>query len=245
MVRVPINNVNEGRYLVSDADNYDEMHGGSVGSFFKHLGRSIKKVGNEAVSDVGSFARSTANDIARNGVNQAKNYLSSAVKSGINTIAQHPELATTALLAAAGNPNDDMHERLFLHHLAKKIQTHEKKGGSLSGGSILKLAKSAFNTAKKKVIAEAKPHLERAKHSAIELGQDLYDKGKKKAIKFADEKLSQLKDKVDSLGSGVSGGKRKVTEKMRKRNELVKKIMREKGLKMIDASKYIKAHGLM
>jgi hypothetical protein len=240
------------------------MHGGSVGSFFKHQGRSIKKVGNEAVSDVGSFARNTANDLARTGVNQAKNYLSSAVKSGINTIAQHPELATTALLAATGNPHDDTHERLFLHHLAKKIQTHEKKGGSLSGGSILKLAKSAFNTATKKVIAQAKPQLERAKHSAIELGHDLYDKGKQKsiqfvddkvkpqleramhsaielgqelhdkgktkAIKFADNKVSQLKDKVESLGSGVSGGKRKVTEKTKKRNELVKKIMREKGL---------------
>jgi hypothetical protein len=65
MVRVPLNDVNQGRYLVSDADNYEEIDGGNIGSFFKHLGRSFKKVGSEAVHDVGSVGKSVAKDIAK------------------------------------------------------------------------------------------------------------------------------------------------------------------------------------
>lgn len=41
------------------------------------------------------------------------------------------------------------------------------------------------------------------------------------------------------VGCGMSGGK-----KVNKRAEIVKKVMREKGMKMIEASKYVKAHNL-
>jgi hypothetical protein len=39
------------------------------------------------------------------------------------------------------------------------------------------------------------------------------------------------------LGEGASDGRRR-------RAEIVKKVMAEKGLKMIEASKYVKEHGL-
>ena len=41
------------------------------------------------------------------------------------------------------------------------------------------------------------------------------------------------------INSHKAGGKR-----VNKRAEIVKRVMREKGLKMIEASKYVKAHGL-
>ena len=48
-------------------------------------------------------------------------------------------------------------------------------------------------------------------------------------------------------GGGVSGGKkkRKTSDKMKKRGELVKKIMKERGVKLAEASKIIKSEGLM
>jgi hypothetical protein len=39
-----------------------------------------------------------------------------------------------------------------------------------------------------------------------------------------------------------TGGKRMLSDKMKRRNALVKKIMKEKGYKMIEASKYISKH---
>ena len=46
-------------------------------------------------------------------------------------------------------------------------------------------------------------------------------------------------------GSGHAGGKKsKKSKKKNKRAEIVKKVMREKGMKMIEASKYVKQHGL-
>jgi 3-oxoacyl-[acyl-carrier-protein] synthase III len=109
------------------------------------------------------------------------NTVKTGLQNGVNTLAQHPELASTALLSAAGNPSD-MHEHLFLHHLTKKLQAQEKKGAGLSGGSVLKLAKSAFNLAKKKVISEAKPHLEKAKHLLFHSDKTFMIKENKKQL---------------------------------------------------------------
>jgi hypothetical protein len=45
------------------------------------------------------------------------------------------------------------------------------------------------------------------------------------------------KKRAKAVGAGASDGRSK-------RAEIVKKVMKEKGLKMIEASKYVKAHGL-
>lgn len=58
-----------------------------------------------------------------------------------------------------------------------------------------------------------------------------------------DEKLAmEIKEIKDKSKKGK--GKKKMSDKMRRRSALVKKIMKEKGLKMIEASKYIKKHNL-
>lgn len=53
---------------------------------------------------------------------------------------------------------------------------------------------------------------------------------------------------LSEKNTGVKGGKKAVKcsggDGRAKRAEIVKKVMKEKGLKMIDASKYVKAHGL-
>lgn len=59
---------------------------------------------------------------------------------------------------------------------------------------------------------------------------------------------------VEMVGDGVTGGVkvggvkvggRKISDKMKKRSELVKKLMKEKKLSLAEASKYIKEHNLM
>jgi hypothetical protein len=51
--------------------------------------------------------------------------------------------------------------------------------------------------------------------------------------------LGEMVESSVPLGAGMSGGKR-----VNKRAEIVKKVMREKGMKMIEASKYVKANKL-
>lgn len=61
--------------------------------------------------------------------------------------------------------------------------------------------------------------------------------------KTGGKNLSGMTDKraedENKMGTGVSGG-----DGRKARAEIVKKIMKEKGMKMIDASKYVKEHGL-
>jgi hypothetical protein len=57
--------------------------------------------------------------------------------------------------------------------------------------------------------------------------------------------LSHTRETVD--GSGKAKKKRapaSASDGRRKRAEVVKRVMREQGLKMIEASKYVKEHGL-
>jgi hypothetical protein len=62
---------------------------------------------------------------------------------------------------------------------------------------------------------------------------------------------AHLREEVDGSGkaSASCGGKKKRASAQpgsgrSRRAEVVKKVMREKGLKMIEASKYVKQHGL-
>jgi hypothetical protein len=60
------------------------------------------------------------------------------------------------------------------------------------------------------------------------------------------EEVSQLHEDLHKARGGAKRVKKPVLEGdgRRKRAEVVKKVMREKGLKMIEASKYVKEHGL-
>jgi hypothetical protein len=120
-----MNNVTDGFYENQVGSLSNE--GGSIGSFFKHLGKSIK----HGVTDIGK-------DVGHTLLNQAKD----TVTNGVNFAIQNPALATTALLGTG------LHDRLFEKHLMMELKKHEKNGGGLSGGSFLKIAKRAFDKSK-------------------------------------------------------------------------------------------------
>ena len=94
-------------------------------------------------------------------------------------------------------------------------------GGVTSGGGLKEVLASA--------IESAKPMVKEGMKLAVET---LKNKGRKAAV----EGLEAIKKKVS--GGATSGGGRAA------RAAIVKKVMAEKGLKMIDASKYVKEHGL-
>lgn len=75
--------------------------------------------------------------------------------------------------------------------------------------------------------------------------------GAKKISKGVKEYIKMVKHDLDSSSSKFSdeeplqvGSSKPKAKKVNKRAEIVKKIMTEKGLKMIDASKYVKDHNL-
>jgi len=76
----------------------------------------------------------------------------------------------------------------------------------------------------------------------IEATKPMVRKGKKAlkdAVKeYAPKATKALKEKADKAISKAVGGGRAA------RAEIVKKVMKEKGMKMIEASKYVKEHGL-
>lgn len=93
-------------------------------------------------------------------------------------------------------------------------------GGVTSGGGLKEVLASA--------IESAKPMVKEGMKLAVET---LKKKGRKAAV----EGLEAIKKKI---GGATSGGGRAA------RAAIVKKVMAEKGLKMIAASKYVKEHGL-
>lgn len=69
------------------------------------------------------------------------------------------------------------------------------------------------------------------------IGKDLARKAIPKIADFAKDKALEYLGKGKKKGGAASGGRAK-------RAEIVKKVMREKGMKMIEASAFVKAHGL-
>jgi hypothetical protein len=122
----------------------------------------------------------------------------------------------------------------------RKLRAQKKKGGSENIKSTLveEVPSSPTGAGRKRKskkeggfsLPKLSDIMEVAKPVVKELGKAALDKG-----------VSFLKDKISGAGlkktSGGSGGRAK-------RAEIVKKVMKEKGLKMIEASKYVKQHGL-
>jgi hypothetical protein len=104
-----------------------------------------------------------------------------------------------------------------------------KKGG-LSFGDI----GNALSKAADKALPIVTPVLQKVGEEYVKKKLGL---GRKKGGKGMP--LGEMVESSVPLGAGASGGKR-----TNKRAEIVKKVMREKGMKMIEASKYVKANKL-
>ena len=116
-------------------------------------------------------------------------------------------------------------------------------GANPNGGNLGRKIKNTFKKVGK-FLAPAVPVLK-------EIGKEVFNEVKPILV---EEGKKQLREGVKGLvsGSGTKKGQvrktaRKAYEGLKKPNaraEIVKKIMAEKGMKMIEASKYVKEHGL-
>jgi gas vesicle protein len=240
-----LNDVNYGYYgnHVGSFSN-PQPEGGSVGSFFKHLGRKIKKGATNIGNDIKSVAVNQGKQFGNELLNQGKNALSSAIQTGL----QHPELATMALTGAGIG----LHDRLFEMELDKQLKKHKLGSGIVGGFNFKKMAKDAFNKSKRIASNELNKQISNVKTRVQPDLENLKNKLVRKATDYADSNYSHLKNKIEnSLGVsssepvGAGRKKRKPSEKMLKRNALIKTLMHRHGLTMIEASKMIKQKGLM
>lgn len=108
-------------------------------------------------------------------------------------------------------------------HVGKEVAPDIIRGLTKGAGKKAKKAKGGFSLSD--VLESAKPAISMAVEKAKPVAKRL-------AKKAVDEGAKMLKDKI-----GGAGGRAK-------RAAIVKKIMAEKGLKMIDASRYVKQHNL-
>lgn len=134
-----------------------------------------------------------------------------------------------------------------------------ERGGMDGGVSLKKIGKSLKPVGKtlkkigkeakpvvKEVWKEAKPIVTEVLKEAAKEGIKSYMKGGVKKPRGRPKRDTTYKPAVmpdEMVGLGVSSGGAKVDGRKR-RAEIVKKVMKEKGMKMVDASKYVKQHGL-
>ena len=110
-------------------------------------------------------------------------------------------------------------------YLGKDGQVHH--GAAVKGGISLKDAIESTKKMGKVAVDEVK---KRGKAAAADLVKEVGRAAKKSAKKSVN---AAAKDVVKATGGGRA-----------KRAEIVKKVMKDKGMKMIEASKYVKEHGL-
>ena len=113
-------------------------------------------------------------------------------------------------------------------------------GGSKFTEHFLDGIKSGFNELMPVVRDKLKDMAKDKLKQVVKEGKSI---AKNKLKKF----ISQFKGKGGCACDGAGKKKRKkrqATDKMKRRNVLVKKIMKEKNMKMIEASKYIKQNNI-
>jgi hypothetical protein len=120
----------------------------------------------------------------------------------------------------------------------KKLLGLGKKGRPKKGGSLLGDLAKKVGSLGSEVVSVAKPVI---RDTLIDVGKDalksyLTKKTGKGVMSGGLAGVGKMK------GSGVSSGG--AVDGRKKRAEIVKRVMAEKGMKMIDASKYVKQHGL-
>ena len=108
-----------------------------------------------------------------------------------------------------------------------KGSKNKKKGGASSGGGLKEVLASA--------VESSKPMVKEGIKMAV---TEIKKRGKKAAMEGLDALVKKVKGGASSGGVMSGGGGRAA------RAAIVKKVMKERGVKMIEASKIVKAEGL-
>jgi hypothetical protein len=133
-----------------------------------------------------------------------------------------------------------------------------RKGGALKKFDFSKLPKKEHDTVEPAVIRNKSPFDESILQRAIEKDKKLRELGRSRRSPFGPSDVTTkggyLSGPYEGMGEEECGQTRSKgkgrrapagpNDGRRKRAEIVKKVMAEKGIKMIEASKYVKEHNL-
>ena len=199
--------------------------GGNARTFFRKVGNTLKKVGKAVAPVAVPVLKEVGKDLLKGAI------MGAVVGAGAKKRGRPRKISggagasvgSAGILSVTPNPPPE-------------LQVVGASGGKSNVGRKIK------NTFKKvgKFLAPAVPVLK-------EIGKEVLNEVKPILV---EEGKKQLKSAI--TGSGTKKGQvrktaRKAYEGTKKTNaraEIVKKIMAEKGMKMIEASKYVKEHGL-
>jgi hypothetical protein len=131
---------------------------------------------------------------------------------------------SAGILSVTPNPPPEMEVVGGKSNIGRKIKNTFKKVGKFLAPAVPVLKEIG-----KEVFNEVKPIL-------VEEGKKQLKEGIKGAISGSGTKKGQVRKTARKAYEGV--------KKPNARAEIVKKVMAEKGMKMIEASKYVKEHGL-
>ena len=162
--------------------------------------------------------------------------LGTQISSGVSSVAKANRLASAA------------------QRTAKEVKNYK---GISSLANIAKIASSAAPDVAsikglqlgsfKSMAARKPPTYSEGRAAEVERLSKLYKVGRYKAR--GGKKMKLADDGFEGEMIAVAGGKKRratggANDGRRKRAEIVKRVMKEKGMKMIDASKYVKQHNL-
>jgi hypothetical protein len=258
------------KYSEADVRTAMSMTGGSFKSFFRKVGNTLKSVGRAVAPVAVPVLKEVGKDLLKGAImgsvvglgrKRGRPKGSGGKRSNVNKDGEpkmccFPAGECGAKPTRAGRPKG----------AKNKAKTTGGVGASVNSAGILSvtpnpppqlqvvgasggksnIGRKIKNTFKKvgKFLAPAVPVLK-------EIGKEVFNEVKPILIQ---EGKKQLKEGVKGLvsGSGTKKGQvrktaRKAYEGLKKPNaraEIVRKVMAEKGMKMIEASKYVKEHGL-
>lgn len=230
--------------------------GGKKASVLKQIGNFGKKVVAKAKQVINSpeFA-----GVKAEGKKYAKKQLQNAIVEVAPQIkSQFGNLGTEALAYGANQADKQIEGAgFFKNGRPRKSMSGGKKKSFFKqvadvGKKVAQKAKAvwndpAFAPVKAEIKKEGRVAIGQAVNmakpyaSSVPLGDVALDYAGAEANKQLAASGRKKKCGAGRSGGGITGGAR---DGRAARAEIVKKVMREKGLKMIEASKYVKAHGL-
>lgn len=205
------------------------LSGGSFKTFFRKVGNTLKSIGHAVAPVAVPVLKEVGKDLLKGAI------MGSVVGLGRKrgrpkkmSGAGGESVDSAGILSVTPNPPPALQVVGGKSNIGRKIKNTFKKVGK-----FLQPAVPVLKEIGTEVLGEAKKVLK--------------EEGKK-AVKEA------IKSAVSSEGAGTNKGQVRKTarkayegkadKKINARAEIVKKIMKEKGMKMIDASKYVKEHNL-
>jgi hypothetical protein len=258
----------EVRNVIETLANMENPTGGNARTFFRKVGNTLKKVGKAVAPVAVPILKEVGKDLLKGAImgavvgagvkKRGRPKGSGGKRSNVNKEGE-PKMCAFLAKECGAKPT-----RAGRPKGAKnKAKTTGGVGASVDSAGILSvtpnpppelqvvggksnIGRKIKNTFKKvgKFLAPAVPVLK-------EIGKEVFNEVKPILIQ---EGKKQLKEGIKGAisGSGTKKGQvrktaRKAYEGVKKPNaraEIVKKVMAEKGMKMIEASKYVKEHGL-